>query len=67
MTPWYLASVKVQKLFIIIMMRSVKPSYLSVGGWFVLTNEFFLIVSINKEEKGYIYDNKKKIMTFFRK
>lgn len=40
------------------MMNSIKPSYLSIGGLFVITNEFFLIVSITKEVKRY-YDKKK--------
>ncbi|KAI4493006.1 hypothetical protein M0802_009776 [Mischocyttarus mexicanus] len=44
MTEWYLAPIKVQKLLVMIMMRSIKPSYLSVGSMFVLSNELSLII-----------------------
>ncbi|KAI4484607.1 hypothetical protein M0804_007173 [Polistes exclamans] len=42
--PWYLVSTKIQKSGLIILMRSQKICYLSVGGTFVSSYEFFLSI-----------------------
>nr|KAF7438786.1 hypothetical protein H0235_001177 [Vespula pensylvanica] len=42
--PWYLASKKIQKSAIIILMRSQKSCYLEVGRTFISSYEFFVLV-----------------------
>ncbi|KAI4487804.1 hypothetical protein M0802_011819 [Mischocyttarus mexicanus] len=39
--PFYMLSVKTQKLFLFIIRRSMKPTGLSIGGMFVSSNEVF--------------------------
>ncbi|XP_015177583.1 PREDICTED: uncharacterized protein LOC107066992 [Polistes dominula] len=39
--PWYLFTPKVQKLSTLILMRSMRPSYLSIGKMFISSHTFF--------------------------
>ncbi|KAI4498046.1 hypothetical protein M0802_006870 [Mischocyttarus mexicanus] len=48
--PWYLVSTKIQKLAIMILMRSQKTCYLGVGGTFVSSYEFFLLFKMLIEQ-----------------
>ncbi|KAK2577295.1 hypothetical protein KPH14_003429 [Odynerus spinipes] len=41
-TPWHMLYPKTQRLLLMLMMKSLKPCYISIGNMFVSCNEFYL-------------------------
>nr|KAF7411004.1 hypothetical protein H0235_013611 [Vespula pensylvanica] len=56
--PFYMLSIKVQKLLLFMITRSGKPCMLSIGGMFVSSHEVFVAKGMNFFEQHFLFSNR---------